>query len=240
MSQSDFVSSEDMIGNSLEPKRRPWKILIVGKLCINFIIKQNKYKNIMFYYFLSLVVCTFSRWWRGNYPQLPHALAPKMPVFIGFSACAPAADCAPGSVERARPVSTILAAVAVERHAVAVGVGARCLSNVTPSPPGSASRRHWQAARANVTPSPGSSSRRGRGPVHPLDVAGGLFILSPSASRSPGWIGTPSPGRSARPRTSRSRWQVPGANGCPVVLSVRRKKRAASPGGRGACSADST
>jgi hypothetical protein len=70
-----------------------------------------------------------------------------------------------------------LAAVAVERHAGAVGMGAR--SNVAPSPPGVASRRHdWQAARANVTPlpSPGRSSRRRL--VHLLDGAEAVFILS--------------------------------------------------------------
>ena len=149
----------------------------------------------MFYYFLSLVVCTFPRWWRGNYPQLPHALAPKMPVFIGVSACAPAADCAPGSVERARPVAAILSAVAVERHAGAVGMGAR--SNVTPSPPGKivtpsplasrARERHAVAAFILARVRSRSSSRRGRRRVDRHAVA--AFILSTVPGPCSSWRG---------------------------------------------------
>ena len=130
-----------------------------------------------------------------------------MPVFIGVSACAPAADCAPGSVERARPVAAILSAVAVERHAGAVGMGAR--SNVTPSPPGKI-----------VTPSPLASRARERHAV----VA---FILST-------WPGACSSCRRRRHGRRVDRQAVAGKIGTPANVSppLAGARRERVPGGK--------
>ena len=163
---------------------------------------------------------------RGYLPlNCHHDLRRKCPYLLGFLRARPLpiARPAPSNVRALWPQSS-----------------PPSRSNVTPWPlawvPGRTSRRRpcRRTSRRRHDWPRAKMRRKGLAipRVHPLDVAGGLFILSPSASRSPG--------RSSRPRTSRRRWQVPGANGCPVVLSVRRKTRAASPGGRRACFADST